>query len=83
MAKAASRRTRSQDERCSRRCFADLNRYESTTHFIRQSTVTIDGDHATGGELHDHLPLFSEDGNRKIMITAPRYLDAFATIDGS
>ena len=28
--------------------FADLNRYETTTHFNGQSTVTIDGDHATG-----------------------------------
>ena len=24
--------------------FADLNRYEATTHFNRKSTVTIDGD---------------------------------------
>src|SRR5256884_3929044 len=28
--------------------FADLNRYETTTHFNGQSTVTIDGDRATG-----------------------------------
>ena len=28
--------------------FADLNRYEATTHFNGQSTVTIDGDRATG-----------------------------------
>jgi hypothetical protein len=65
MAKAARRRTRSQDERRSRRCFADLNRYESTTHFIRQSTVTIDGDHATGESYTIAHHLFSEDGNRK------------------
>jgi hypothetical protein len=28
--------------------FADLNRYDTTTHFNGQSTVTIDGDRATG-----------------------------------
>jgi hypothetical protein len=28
--------------------FADLNRYETTTHFNGQSTVTIDGDRAMG-----------------------------------
>ena len=28
--------------------FADLKRYEPTTHFNGQSTVTIHGDHATG-----------------------------------
>jgi hypothetical protein len=28
--------------------FADLNRYEATTHFGGQSTVTIDGDRARG-----------------------------------
>ena len=27
--------------------FADLNRYEATTHFNGQSTVTIDGDRAS------------------------------------
>src|ERR1700745_3529405 len=28
--------------------FQDLNRYEVTTHFNGQSTVTMKGDHATG-----------------------------------
>src|SRR5258705_11471773 len=28
--------------------FADLNRYQATTHFNGQSTVAIDGDHADG-----------------------------------
>src|SRR6201986_463087 len=28
--------------------FADLNRYETTTHFNGQSTVTLDGGRATG-----------------------------------
>ena len=63
--------------------FADLNRYESTTHFIRPRTVTIDGDHATGESFTIAHHLFSEDGNREIMIASLRYLDAFAKINGS
>jgi hypothetical protein len=47
--------------------FADLNRYDATTHFNGQSTVTLDG------------PL----GNRELMIASLRYLDTFAKIDGS
>jgi hypothetical protein len=62
--------------------FADLNRYEATTHFNGQSTVTIDGDRATGESYTIAHHLFSEDGNRKIMIAALRYLDAFVKIDG-
>jgi len=63
--------------------FADLNRYETTTHFNGQSTVTIDGDRATGESYTIAHHLFSEDGNRKIMIASLRYLDTFAKIDGS
>jgi SnoaL-like domain len=63
--------------------FADLNRYEATTHFNGQSTVTIDGDRATGESYTIAQHLFSEDGDRKIMIASLRYLDTFAKIDGS
>src|SRR6202047_3115056 len=28
--------------------FADLNKYEATTHFLGQSTVVLNGDRATG-----------------------------------
>ena len=28
--------------------FDELNKYEATTHFMGQSTVVLDGDHATG-----------------------------------
>ena len=62
--------------------FADLNRYDTTTHFNGQSTVTIDGDHATGESYTIAHHLFSEDGVRKIMIASLRYLDRFAKIDG-
>jgi hypothetical protein len=63
--------------------FADLNRYETTTHFNGQSTVTINGDHATGESYTIAHHLFSEDGNRMIMVASLRYLDTFAKIEGS
>jgi hypothetical protein len=62
--------------------FDDLNRYEVTTHFNGQSTVAIDGHRATGESYTIAHHLFSEDGNRKIMIASLRYLDTFAKIDG-
>ena len=63
--------------------FEDLNRYEVTTHFNGQSTVTIDGDRATGESYTIAHHLFTEDGDRKIMIASLRYLDTFAKIDQS
>jgi hypothetical protein len=62
--------------------FADLNRYEATTHFNGQSTVTLDGDSATGESYTIAHHLYTEDGIRKIMIASLRYLDDFAKIDG-
>ena len=61
--------------------FADLNQYQATTHFNGQSTVTIDGDRATGESYTIAHHVFSEDGSRKIMVASLRYLDAFARID--
>ncbi len=40
--------------------FADLNRYEATTHVNGQTTVTIDGDRATGESYTIAHHLFSE-----------------------
>jgi SnoaL-like domain len=62
--------------------FADLNRYEVTTHFNGQSTVTLDGDRATGEGYTIAHHIFSEDGVRKIMIASLRYLDVFARVEG-
>jgi hypothetical protein len=62
--------------------FADLNRYEVTTHFNGQSTVTIEGNKATGESYTVAHHLYTEDGERKIMIASLRYLDAFAKADG-
>jgi hypothetical protein len=63
--------------------FDDLNRYEATTHFNGQSTVTIDGNRATGESYTMAHHVYTEDGTRKIMIASLRYLDTFAKIDGS
>jgi len=61
--------------------FDDLNRYEATTHFNGQSTVTIDGNRATGESYTIAHHLFTEGADRKIMIASLRYLDTFAKID--
>ena len=63
--------------------FDDLNRYEATTHFNGQSTVTIDGNRATGESYTIAHHLYTEDGARKIMIASLRYLDAFTKIEQS
>ena len=62
--------------------FEDLNRYEATTHFNGQSTVTIESDRATGESYTIAHHLYTEDSSRKIMIASLRYLDTFAKIDG-
>ena len=63
--------------------FDDLNRYEATTHFNGQSTVTIDGNRATGEGYTIAHHVYTEDGTRKIMIASLRYLDTFTKIDQS
>ena len=63
--------------------FDDLNRYEATTHFNGQSTVTIDGNRATGESYTIAHHVYTEDGVRKIMIASLRYLDAFTKIEQS
>jgi SnoaL-like protein len=63
--------------------FADLNRYEATTHFDGQSTVTIDGDSATGESYTIAHHVYTDDGRRKIMIASLRYLDTFSKIEGA
>src|SRR5882724_10037184 len=62
--------------------FADLNRYDVTTHFNGQSTVAIDGNRATGESYTIAHHLYTEDGTRKIMIASLRYFDTFAKIGG-
>ena len=61
--------------------FADLNRYEATMHFNGQSTVSLDGDRATGESYTIAHHVYTEDGTRMMMVAWLRYLDVFAKID--
>jgi hypothetical protein len=61
--------------------FADLNRFEATTHFNGQSTINLDGHSATGESYTIAHHLFTEDGERKMMIASLRYLDRFAKLE--
>lgn len=64
--------------------FDDLNQYAATMHFNGQSTISLDGDRATGESycLAHHLSV-GQDGERTMMIASIRYLDEFARQDGS
>jgi ketosteroid isomerase-like protein len=62
--------------------FAELNKYDATTHFVGQSTIfTLAPDRATGEAycLAHHVTV--EDGKRRLMIASLRYLDTFVKID--
>jgi hypothetical protein len=64
--------------------FADLNKYDATTHFVGQSTIfTLTADRATGEAycLAHHVPV--NDGKRRLMLASLRYLDTFVKIDGT
>jgi ketosteroid isomerase-like protein len=63
--------------------FADLNQYRATTHFNGQSTVRLDGDHATGESycIAHHLTVDGE--ARTLMLASIRYLDQFVKLNGA
>ena len=60
--------------------FKDLNRYQATMHFNGQSTVTVDGERATGESYCIAHHLFSEEGERKLMVAWLRYGDKFVKV---
>ena len=64
--------------------FADLNKYDATTHFVGQSTIfTLTHDRATGEAycLAHHVTV---DGDtRRLMVASLRYLDTFVKLDGA
>jgi len=63
--------------------FDDLNTYTKTTHFKGQSTVSVDGDRATGESCRlAHRLSAGDDGQRTLMIASIRYLDEFVKEDG-
>ena len=64
--------------------FADLNKYDATTHFVGQSTIlTMTDDRATGEAycLAHHVTV--EGGKRRLMIASLRYLDTLVKTDGA
>ena len=64
--------------------FADLNKYDATTHFVGQSTIfTLTGDRATGEAycLAHHVTV--DGGKRRLMLASLRYLDTFVKMDGA
>ena len=63
--------------------FADLNKYDTTTHFVGQSTIfTLTGDRATGEAycLAHHVTV--DAGKRRLMLASLRYLDTFVKTNG-
>ncbi len=64
--------------------FAELNKYDATTHFIGQSTIlALTGERATGETycLAHHVTV--DGGKRRLMVASLRYLDAFVKKDGA
>ena len=64
--------------------FAELNKYEATTHFLGQSTIfTLTTDRATGEAycLAHHVTL--EGDKRRLMLASLRYLDTLVKLDGA
>ena len=63
--------------------FADLNKYDATTHFVGQSTIlSLTDDKATGEAycLAHHVTV--AEGKRRLMIASLRYLDTFVKQNG-
>ena len=62
--------------------FAELNKYDATTHFVGQSTIfTLTPDRATGEAycLAHHVTV--DGGKRRLMVASLRYLDIFVKIN--
>ena len=63
--------------------FADLNKYDATTHFVGQSTIfSLTSNRATGEAycLAHHVTVEGE--NRRLMVASLRYLDTLVKVDG-
>jgi hypothetical protein len=61
--------------------FDDLNRYQATMHFNGQDTIPLDGVGATGESYCIAHHLFTEDGERNLMVAWLRYHDTFVGQD--
>jgi hypothetical protein len=63
--------------------FDELNTYEATMHFNGQSTVELDGEHATGVTYCVAYHVKVGEVGRSLMTAAIRYLDSFVKQDGT
>jgi SnoaL-like domain len=62
--------------------FTVLDAYDVTTHFNGQSTVTLDGDRASGETYCLAHHVWEEDGQRTLLVLPIRYLDTFLRDEG-
>ena len=62
--------------------FADLNKYDATTHFLGQSTIAWNRNRATGETycLAHHVSV--AESARTLFIASLRYYDLFTKLDG-
>jgi hypothetical protein len=58
-----------------------VKRYRATMHFNGQSTITLSGDRATGESYCIAHHLFTDGGERKLMVAWLRYDDTFVRIN--
>jgi ketosteroid isomerase-like protein len=64
--------------------FANLNQYETTTHFVGQSTIfTLTSDRATGEAYCLAHHVTESGGKRHLMLASLRYNDTFVKLDGT
>jgi hypothetical protein len=64
--------------------FAELNKYDATTHFVGQCTIcTMTGERATGEAycLAHHVTV--DGGKRRLMVASLRYLNTYVKMDGA
>jgi SnoaL-like domain len=64
--------------------FAELNKYDATTHFVGQNTIfSLTSDRAAGETycLAHHITV--DGGKRRLMLASLRYLDTFVKLDGA
>src|ERR1700680_2418854 len=64
--------------------FAELNKYDATTHFVGQSTIFTLTDDRGSGEAYCLAHHVTVDGEkRSLMLASLRYLDTFAKMEGA
>jgi len=63
--------------------FAELNKYDATTHFLGQSTIFTLADNRGTGEAYCLAHHITNDrSGRRLMVASLRYLDTFVKIAG-